>query len=259
MYRKRSILSLLLVAAFILSACSGAPTKSPAAGKTIHWSYEGEEGPLHWGQLDPSFAACAEGQSQSPIDLTAAANEDLPNISFHYQPSAVRILNNGHTVQVNYDPGSYMEINGQRYDLTQFHFHAPSEHAINGKLLAAELHLVHKSVGGQLAVVGVLLREGKENAAYKPVWDNLPAQQSPQTDAGVKVNAANLLPVNQTTYRYSGSLTTPPCTEGVSWFVMTEPVDLSAGQIAAFEKIFEGNNRPLQPLNERKLIKDISP
>ena len=261
-------LSFLLIAMFILSACTRTtppvtqvtePTKAETDGHAIHWTYEGKEGPEHWGELDPSYAPCSTGKNQSPIDVANANAQDLVNIAFHYQPSEVRILNNGHTVQVNYDSGSYIEVDGQRYDVVQYHYHAPSEHAIDGKLFAAELHVVHKNADGQLAVVGILVEEGPENAAYQPLLSILPTDESEEKDMGIKINAADLLPMMQTTYRYSGSLTTPPCTEGVSWFVMTTPVQLSADQIAAFEKVFEGNNRPVQPLNARTLIEDSTP
>jgi carbonic anhydrase len=234
--------------------------EQPVAHEKPHWGYEGEAGPEHWGSLDPSFAACGEGKSQSPVDIVHAdaTPQDLPNIAFHYQPTAVKIINNGHSIQVNYDPGSYIEVEGTRYDLLQFHFHAPSEHAFDGQLLDMEMHLVHKSAEDKLAVVGVMLKGGAENAAYQPVWDNLPAEEGPEQVIDLQVNAADLLPAEQLTYRYSGSLTTPPCSEEVSWFMMTTPVELSAEQIAAFEAIYKGNNRPVQPLNEREILVDTS-
>jgi carbonic anhydrase len=253
-------LGLLMIVALVLGACfpqieDPHPTFTPAPP---HWTYEGEEGPEHWGNL-PGYETCGVGKSQSPIDISAPAEKDLANIVFHYQPSEVNILNNGHTVQVNYDAGSYIELDGVRYDVAQFHYHAPSEHAVDGKLFAAELHIVHKSADGKLAVVGLLFEEGSENAAIAPFVNNLPAQKADVKDAGVKINAAELLPAVQTTFRYSGSLTTPPCSEGVSWLVMTTPVQLSAAQLSALEGIFEGNNRPVQELNDRPLVEDSTP
>jgi len=255
-------LSFLWIVVFVLSACTGTtnPATEPASGNhAVHWAYEGEEGPTHWGEIDPSYTTCSQGKSQSPIDVTVTDEKDLTNISFHYQSSDIRILNNGHTVQVNYDAGSYIEVDGQRFDVLQFHYHAPSEHAVNGKLLAAELHIVHKNSDGQLAVVGILIAEGAENQAFQPFLDNLPAEESEEKDTGTLLNAADLLPAIQTTYRYSGSLTTPPCTEGVTWLLMTNPVELSAGQIAALEHVFEGNNRPVQALNNRSVSEDSTP
>ncbi|MFZ5880457.1 MAG: carbonic anhydrase [Chloroflexota bacterium] len=249
----------VLIFVLLVGACAPAPTTEQAShdGAPPHWTYEGEEGPEHWGDLDATYAVCGAGTSQSPIDVSNPTEQDLANIVFHYQPSAVNILNNGHTVQVNYDSGSYIELDGVRYDVVQFHYHAPSEHAVDGKLFAAELHIVHKNAAGALAVVGILLDEGAQNDAYQPFIANLPAEKSDAHDAGVKIDAASLLPGVQTTFRYSGSLTTPPCTEGVSWLVMTTPVELSAEQLHALEALFEeGNNRPIQPLNDRLLTED---
>jgi len=261
MKNKFYLISLLVILSLGLGACAP-KTEATAAPVPAapHWTYEGEEGPEHWGELDKSFAMCGTGKSQSPIDVTASKEQDLSNISFHYQPSEVNILNKGHTVQVNYDVGSYMELDGVRYDVAQFHYHAPSEHALNGKLFPAELHIVHKSADGTLAVVGILLEEGAQNNAFQPFIDNLPADKSDVKDAGVKINAAELLPAVQTTYRYSGSLTTPPCSEGVHWNLMTTPVEISSEQLKALATLFEeGNNRPVQPLNDRPLIEDNTP
>ena len=249
-------LSVLLVMLVLSSACAPqqAETTSP------HWTYEGEEGPAHWGELDTTYAVCGTGKSQSPIDVASPSEQDLTNISFHYQPSAVNILNNGHTVQVNYDAGSYIELDNARYDVVQFHYHAPSEHTVDGESFPAELHIVHRNADGNLAVVGILLREGTENAAYQPFIGNLPTEKTDVKDAGLKINAMDLLPSVGTTFRYSGSLTTPPCTEGVNWLLMTTPVDLSMGQLAALDSLFEGgNNRPVQPINDRPLIEDNTP
>lgn len=245
----------IVLMTFALAACY------PQQDSTSpHWTYEGEEGPEHWGDLDPSFATCGTGTSQSPIDVSNPAEQDLANIVFHYQPSEINILNNGHTVQVNYDTGSYIELDGVRYDVAQFHYHAPSEHAVDGKLFAAELHIVHKNADGSLAVVGILLDEGAQNNAFQPFIENLPAEKSDVKDTGTTINAADLLPSVQTTFRYSGSLTTPPCTEGVNWLVMTTSVEISTSQIEALTSLFEeGNNRPVQPLNDRPLAEDSTP
>lgn len=259
---KISKLIYILIFALLVGACAPAKATEQASheGTPPHWTYEGEEGPAHWGDLDASYAVCGTGKSQSPIDVSNPSEQDLPNIAFHYQPSEVNILNNGHTVQVNYDAGSYIELDGVRFDVAQFHYHAPSEHALNGELFAAELHIVHKNADGGLAVVGILFKEGAKNEALQPFIDNLPAEKSDVHDAGAKINAADLLPAVQATFRYTGSLTTPPCTEGVSWLVMTTPVEASAEQLHALESLFEGgNNRPVQPLNDRSLVEDNTP
>ena len=249
-------LSVLLVMLTLLSACTPQQVESTPP----HWTYEGEEGPARWGELDKTYASCGTGKSQSPIDVANPSEQDLANISFHYQPSEVNILNNGHTVQVNYDPGSYIELDNARYDVVQFHYHAPSEHTVDSESFPAELHIVHKNADGNLAVVGILLREGTENAAYQPFIGNLPNEKTDPKDAGVKINAMDMLPSVQTTFRYSGSLTTPPCTEGVNWLLMTTPVELSMQQLTALDSLFEGgNNRPVQPINDRTLVEDNTP
>lgn len=257
--RKLFLVILLVVASLVMSACAPQVEESHTA-EVVHWTYEGEEGPEHWGEINPDYAVCGTGKSQSPIDVESATGDDLTNISFYYQPSEVNILNNGHTVQVNYDAGSYIELDGARYDVAQFHYHAPSEHAVDGKLFAAELHIVHKNADGGLAVVGILLDEGAQNDALQPFIENLPAEESEASDAGVKINAADLLPAMQTTYRYSGSLTTPPCSEGVNWLLMTTPVEISTKQLTALKSLFDhANNRPVQPLNDRPLVEDSTP
>ena len=251
-------LEVFVIASLVLGAC-GFQVEEPHPVGVAHWAYEGEEGPEHWGEIDPAYAVCGTGTSQSPIDISAPREQDLANIAFHYQPSEMNILNNGHTVQVNYDAGSYIDLDDIRYDVAQFHYHAPSEHAIDGKLFAAEIHIVHKNADGQLAVVGIMLEGGAENSAFAPFINNLPAEKSDAENAGVTVNAADFLPAVQTTFRYSGSLTTPPCTEGVSWLVMTSPIELSAAQLSVLDVLFENNNRPMQELNDRPLVEDSTP
>jgi carbonic anhydrase len=257
--------SCLLTVPFMVAVAASAAVPhakqapSHAAAHSAHWAYEGSAGPSQWGKLDPAYAACGTGKHQSPIDLTKASLKDLKDPELHYQPSTIRVLNNGHTVQVNYDKGSSMDVDGQRFEVLQIHYHAPSEHRVDGKTFPAELHIVHKNAAGQLAVIGVLLEEGAENPAYQAFLSNLPAHESKEEAKGAKINVAELVPATHATFRYDGSLTTPPCTEGVRWFVMTTPVTLSRSQLAALETVFKGNNRPLQPLNARALIEDSTP
>ncbi len=228
-----------------------------ASDKT-RWGYEGDNGPAQWGALDATFSACAGGTAQSPIDLVGAETRDLTNIEFDYVPSPLVILNNGHTIQVNVAPGSSITLDDVRYELLQFHFHHGSEHTVAGVRFPLELHLVHRAEEGALAVVGVLLQEGSANETLTPLWPHLPARPTPATAVpDVVVDVAALLPELRTTWRYAGSLTTPPCTEGVRWLVMTEPVALSAEQIASYAALFSGSYRPVQPLNGRSLIRDV--
>lgn len=221
-------------------------TSSDTGGHARRWSYEGNDGPEHWGEIDPSYATCRIGQRQSPIDLVNARPQGSADIVFHYHPSRVRILNDGHTVLVNYGAGSHIEVDGRRYEVLQYHFHVPSEHAADGALFAAELHIVHKDADGQLAVVGILIEPGTENTALRPLLSSLPEQEGQENDLGITINAADFLPAVRACCRYNGSLTTPPCTEGVHWVVMTTPVQLSTDQLAVLERVLKGNSRPIQ-------------
>ena len=220
------------------------------------FNYSGNSGPEYWGDLDPSFDPCGSGQNQSPINIECAREVDLPNIEFNYQLSKINLVNNGSTVQANFDQGSCIDIEGEKFELQQLHFHAPSEHKFKGESFPVELHLVHNNKAHQLAVIGIMLVEGIKSAPINSILKRLPAESGAEIEIEELFNAADLLPVIKTTYRYSGSLTTPPCTEGVRWFVMTQPVEISAQQITAFEQVYYGNNRPLQPLNNREVVKD---
>jgi carbonic anhydrase len=221
----------------------------------VHWGYEGDIGPDRWGDLCPEFAMCKTGRAQSPIDVPSSASANPADLIFDYHPSALHIVNNGHSIQANYDADSALRVDGQSYELLQFHFHNPSETTVDGVATPMELHLVHVNGSGEIAVVGVFLAEGAHNAAYAPVFDNMPPTVGePVTVAGVRVDAAALLPADQTYWRWDGSLTTPPCTEGVKWFMLTAPVELSPNQIAAFKALYTGNARPVQPMNGRPFI-----
>ncbi len=221
-----------------------------------HWAYEGENGPDHWGKVSEEFKACSEGKQQSPIDISGTENLDLPDVEFSYKPSQLNILNNGHTVQVVYDKGSSIKVDGEDYQLVQFHFHTPSEHTIGGKSFGNELHLVHKNDKGELAVVGVLIEKGKENAAFNEIWANLPQKADEKKEVKATINADSLLPATRSFYRYSGSLTTPPCSESVKWIVLKTPIQMSEAQIHRIQAIMKHNNRPVQPINERKVTAD---
>lgn len=245
----------------IVLAVAGCATKQQPHGAeqhASHWSYSGSTGPAYWGSLSPEYSLCSTGRNQSPIDIAAVTPRDLSNISFHYQPTPLNIVNNGHTVQVNYAPGSYIEIDGERFDLAQFHFHSPSEHTVSGAYAEAEMHLVHKSASGGLAVVGVMLREGAANMMFDTIANNIPEKGQSTVRPEVQLDAAALLPADQMTFRYHGSLTTPPGTEGVKWNLMVQPMTISSAQIAAFRKHYNGNNRPVQALNGREVVIDIS-
>ena len=221
----------------------------------VSWGYSGDTGPVRWGDLSPVFATCRDGVSQSPIDLTGNTAPKLHDLAFQYVSSPLEIVNNGHTILVNYAPGSVLISDGKQYALQQFHFHRLSEHTVDGQPADMELHLVHRDAAGNLAVVGVFLTAGRHNEALQQVWANMPAEKSEKRLVeGVSVNASDLLPADQSYYSYTGSLTTPPCSEGVRWFVLNRPVEVSPEQLARFAALFPDIARPAQPLNDRTVF-----
>jgi carbonic anhydrase len=223
-----------------------------------HWSYAGSTGPQHWGDLESDYSACKTGTRQSPIDISKAAPTDLPALEFEYHDVPLTILNNGHTIQINYAPGSFVRIDGHRYQLVQFHFHHPSEEKIGDHVYDMVAHLVHKDAEGHLAVVAVLLTKGQANPLVQRLWDHLPRQVAQEdTLPELRVNAADLLPKHRGYFEFDGSLTTPPCTEGVRWVVLKEPQEISPTEIATFGKLFHNNARPTQPSNGR-VVKESS-
>ncbi|MEO0355135.1 MAG: carbonic anhydrase family protein [Cyanobacteria bacterium P01_A01_bin.3] len=234
--------------------------QSFAAPESQEWSYEGADGPEAWGGISEEFEACALGTQQSPIDLQNgdAIDAELTELEFNYQPSALNVLNNGHTIQVNYSPGSTLTLDDQTYELLQFHFHDPSEHTVDGSSYPMEVHFVHQNAEtGALAVVGVLLDIGADdNVTLQPIWDHIPSEAGPAVDVdGVDVNAAELLPdTTQENYRYFGSLTTPPCSETVNWIVMKETVTVSFQQVEQFAAAVGENARPIQTLGRRFVL-----
>jgi len=226
-----------------------------AADTPAHWSYEGAHGPKHWGSMQADYSSCTLGHRQSPIDIRSTTRQQLPPLEFAYQPSPLKIIDNGHTIQVNYAPGSSVGIDGVRYELLQFHFHKPSEERINGRNYPMVAHLVHKNAEGKLAVVAVLFKQGAENPLVKTLWDALPSAKGQQQEpAGIAIEIASLLPQAQGYYNFAGSLTTPPCSEEVNWFVLKQPVEMSAAQLKRFASLYKHNARPVQPLNGRTVL-----
>lgn len=233
-----------------VAAAMGFGTTALASG-AVHWTYEGEHGPENWGKLSHDFETCAKGKEQSPIDISAANVTSLENIKVSYQPSPLKVKNNGHTIQVDYAPGSFIEVAGTKYNLLQFHFHTPSEESIGGKRAAMVTHFVHKTDDGKLGVIGLLMKEGAEGGAMKAILDNMPTAEGEKEVAGVTINAADMLPKNLAYYNFPGSLTTPPCSEGVNWMVLANQAEVSADQVKAFQAVFPMNARPIQPVNGR--------
>jgi len=222
----------------------------------IHWDYEGEGGPENWSKLDPKNTACAIGQRQSPIDIRDGIKVDLESIKFNYRPSTFRIVDNGHTIQVEVGENS-INLTGKSYELVQFHFHRPSEEKVNGQRFDMVVHLVHKSDEGQLAVVAVLLERGSENPFIQTLWNNLPLERNtPVQPPATQIDLASLLPATRSYYTYMGSLTTPPCSEGVLWLVMKQPVQVSQDQINIFSRLYRNNARPIQSSAGRVIKED---
>ena len=222
---------------------------APVAGATPHWGYEGEMNPAKWGE---TFPVCGTGKAQSPLDIRGPFEKATATIKLDYKPGPLKLLNNGHTIQVVAAPGSTMSVGGESYELLQYHFHRPSEEHVDGKPSAMVAHFVHKSASGKLAVIGVLLNEGKENALIQSVWSHAPKSEAPESAVpGVAINPSALMPSKMNFYSYEGSLTTPPCTEGVTFFILKAAVSLSRAQVDGFP--FKMNARPTQPLNGRKI------
>lgn len=255
--RLAAVVAAMLIAAAACGGSTESPSASPAASTPAHWTYEGEDGPENWGALDATYTACADGSAQTPIDIVSPTGEDLENPVFTYAAGDAVITNNGHTIQAVSADGNTVTVDGVASTLLQMHFHAPSEHTIEGVQYDAEMHFVHKAADGALTVVGVMIAEGAaDNAAWAPYVDALTTQQG--TDGSAAIDWAAMLPAEQLTYRYEGSLTTPPCTEGVHWLLMTQPVELSAAQIAKITAAYDGNFRPVQALNGREVLVDTS-
>jgi carbonic anhydrase len=268
--RMSRVLALGLAALAGATGCAAAPppavdpSPSPPAAAVVHahWSYAGDDGPERWGDLDPSYELCKIGAAQSPVDLPAASARHGPGpLSPRWDPVPLQLTNNGHAIQVDDAASSSFIVEGTTYRLVQFHFHSPSEHTMGGRRFGAEMHLVHKSEGGRLLVVAILFGIGAENASLAAVWKAMPAHPGPSASVpGVSIDLGSLLPKEPRYMRYDGSLTTPPCTEGVTWLVV-EPdpsQQLSPEQIEALRASTQPTtNRPVQRLGSREVMELI--
>ncbi len=237
-------------AALTSASLAAAASSAQPAG----WAYLGATGPAAWGGLKPEFSTCAVGQRQSPIDIRGGIVVDLEPVRFDYRASAFNVIDNGQTVQVNLGPGNSIQVGARRYELVQFHFHRPSEERIDGRQYDMDVHLVHRDPEGRLAVVAVLLERGAAQSVVQAVWNNLPLEKGEEQPASVVLDLNHLLPPDRGYYTYMGSLTTPPCSEGVLWLVMRQPVPVSQGQIDIFARLYPFNARPVQSASGR-LIK----
>jgi carbonic anhydrase len=246
----KTVLFALILSLLALPAFTAAQEAHPP-----HWAYEGNEGPENWGKLDSSYAACLIGNTQSPIDIKDAKKADLPALKFDYHAVPLNIIDNGHTVQVNYAPDSTFTVGEKKYTLKQFHFHHPGEEQVNGKGFRLVAHLVHADNDGRLAVVAVLFELGSANSLIDTLWKNIPPEKGKSQDIpSVSIQVHNLLPNDLGYFTYSGSLTTPPCSEGVSWYVLKSPATVSPQQVATFDKIYPMNARPIQPTKGREIL-----
>ncbi len=239
----------------IVFVCAMVASGSVFSEGKSHWGYSGHEGPNHWASLSADNFACS-GKNQSPINLSGFIESELIPIAFNYSNGGYEILNNGHTVQVNYKKGSSIKIDGTTFNLLQFHFHAPSENHINGHSYPLEAHLVHADNNGSLAVVAVMFKEGAANKGLTKAWAMMPKHEGDKHLLSAMVPVDDILPKERDYYRFNGSLTTPPCSEGVRWLVMKQEVTASEEQINAFKHVLhEPNNRPLQAINARAILK----
>ncbi|UOQ45969.1 carbonic anhydrase family protein [Halobacillus salinarum] len=242
-----------------ISETSERQRKEREDSKHAQWSYKGKTGPDNWGKTNPVNAACANGDKQSPINVNFSQvhkTSKKKNVQIQYEPSSVSILNNGHTVQA--DPSkenNTLIMNGKKYTLDQFHFHTPSEHKYNGSHYDMEMHFVHKDSKGKIAVLGVMIKKGKTNKNLSPVWESLPDNKTSEAvPIKEQINLQNVLPEEMNFLYYNGSLTTPPCTEGVKWILLKQPIEISDKQLLKFQKIFSDNHRPVEPLNGREIL-----
>ena len=256
-----------LAAAVVLAGCApGLPfgNKAPVeAHHAPHWTYEGEDGPQHWGELGPDYDLCSAGKQQSPIDISPSrllkADWLLP-LEVRINPTKLNVVNNGHTIQVNYDKGSSFIFEKQGYTLKQFHFHSPSEHKIGGVAFDMETHLVWSTPDSKLAVIGFMITASQENPFFAKFFHALPDKANTTVTRELNINVKEVLPETRDYFHYDGSLTTPPCAEGVKWIVLKTPVQASRDQISRFRAVVgdHNTNRPVQQVNER-LVKEAEP
>ncbi len=225
-----------------------------AADEDVHWTYSGEHGPEHWGEISDAFAACSEGHNQSPVDIVDPIKAELAPIAFSYRGSTTSVVNNGHTLQVDVGPGNVLEVDVKKYDLVQFHLHSPSEHRIEGMSFPLEAHLVHQNERGELAVVAVLFREGPRSHGIATIGASAPAKAGASKAIDTPIVDLEIVPKGRAYYRYSGSLTTPPCTEGVLWLILKATGFVSKEQVAVFVKLIGEDARDPQPLNGRLVV-----
>ncbi|MDR5758846.1 carbonic anhydrase family protein [Caballeronia sp. LZ035] len=247
-----------LISGLHAESASQMPASPPGAAP--HWSYDGSKGPSHWAEIDKAFQACESGKSESPVNIntTTKAPPNTPRIQFFYEAMPVHLLNTGHAIQFGAQPSKdSVTLAGRRYQLIQFHFHSPGEERFAGRASPMDMHLVHADADGKLLVVAVQFIVGpRPNPVLGALLQDMPQHAGGETmDKAVMINPSGLLPEPTSGYyTYSGSLTTPPCSEGVTWIELKEPVRISAAQLKAMRRFYYHNQRPIQPLNGREVI-----
>ncbi len=245
------LFSLFAIMSLFLGGCA-AKHEAQHAQKHMHWGYGVENGPVHWAELNPAYHMCGEGKNQSPVDISDTRAIEKKHIGFRYFMGGKTIVFNGHAVQVDYQPGSFITIDGHTFELKQFHLHTPSEHTVDGKSFPMEIHFVHQDKAGNLAVLSTLVKEGEANPELERLLSAFPLEKGKKKPLARLANASALMPTDVDYYRYNGSLTTPPCSEGVLWAVFKKQITASKAQIERFKAVLEGaNNRPVQPINAR--------
>jgi len=237
-----------------LALCPLCASIGLAAEESKHWTYEGDTGPNTWGSLDAADAPCSAGNQQSPVDIIGAISARQPPLKIDWSGRADTIINNGHTIQLNFAGGGALHLGDHSYGLQQFHFHHPSEHLVDGKGFAMEAHFVHLAESGGLAVLGVFIVPGKSNAVLNKIVSIMPSEQGQAVAADPAIDPGRLLPKRQTFYHYAGSLTTPPCSQTVDWLVLARPIEAAATDIARFAKLYPMNARPVQKLDRRFIL-----
>lgn len=244
----RAFVVLAIILSFVI------PGLVQAAQDGVHWTYEGEHGPQHWGDLAPQFVQCKVGVNQSPIDIVNPLEADLPPLELDYATRAIELVNNGHTAQVNVEPGNFLRVGGESFELLQFHIHVPSEHRINGKSFLLEVHYVHRNERGELAVIAVLHDPGEDHPKLSKYIGIIPAEVGKPVTFDISLKEMPIMEFNKDYYRYNGSLTTPPCTEGVRWFVLKNTRTVSVERRNIFNGLIGDDARGPQPVNARPVL-----
>jgi carbonic anhydrase len=228
---------------------------SHAADDDVHWTYEGGSGPEHWGELSPDFIQCEVGLNQSPIDIIDTIEAELPPIVLDYTSNTIELINNGHTAQVNVEPGNFLRVEGEEFELLQFHVHVPSEHRVNGELSMLEVHYVHRNAKGQLAVIAALHKEGEDDSKLAPYIDVIPSEVGASVPLVVSLSEFSIVTWDKDYYRYNGSLTTPPCSEGVRWYVLKVQRPISRERRDIFNRLIGDDARGPQQINARLVLR----